>query len=165
MADDSLDLAALDDWIGDRLPGAGAGLTARRMGEQTGTANALYLLSRGKHQWVLRRPPAAKNHPSASDTKREWRILRALEGTGVPHPAPRLLCEDPGVTGSTFMIMDVVDGFTPGFELPRRSPPALGCAGAWPWPTWTDARPCPQWTGPAAAWRGWGSRRASSNGR
>jgi aminoglycoside phosphotransferase (APT) family kinase protein len=120
MADDSLDLdhTALDEWIGDRLPGAGAGLTARRMGTGTGTANALYLISRGKHQWVLRRPPAAKNHPSASDTRREWRILRALEGTGVPHPAPRLLCEDPGVLGATFMIMDVVDGFTPGFELP-----------------------------------------------
>lgn len=118
MPDDALDLAALDDWIGDRLPGAGARLRARRMGEQTGLANALYLLSRGAHQWVLRRPPAVKNDPSASDTKREWRILRALEGTGVPHPAPRLLCEDLGVLGSTFLIMDVVDGFTPGFELP-----------------------------------------------
>jgi aminoglycoside phosphotransferase (APT) family kinase protein len=120
VADDmpGLDLAALNDWIGDRLPGAGAGLTAHRIGQGTGTANALYLLSRGKRHWVLRRPPAARNHPSASDTKREWRILRALEGSGVPHPTPRLLCEDPAVTGSTFMIMDVVDGFTPGFELP-----------------------------------------------
>ena len=120
MADDSLalDAAALDDWIGDRLPGAGSRLTARRMGEKTGAANALYLLSRGPHRWVLRRPPAAKSHPSASDTTREWRILRALEGTEVPHPAPRLLCEDPAVTGSIFMIMDVVEGFTPGFELP-----------------------------------------------
>lgn len=120
MADDSLalDAAILDDWIGDRLPGAGSRLTVRRMGEQTGAANALYLLSRGPHRWVLRRPPAAKSHPSASDTKREWRILRALEGTEVPHPTPRLLCEDPGVIGSIFMIMDVVEGFTPGFELP-----------------------------------------------
>jgi aminoglycoside phosphotransferase (APT) family kinase protein len=118
VADDSLDLAALDDWIGDRLPGAGAPLAGRRMGEQTGTANALYLLSRGDCQWVLRRPPAVKNDPSASDTKREWRILCALEGTDVPHPVPRLLCDDLGVLGSTFLIMDVVDGFTPGFELP-----------------------------------------------
>jgi aminoglycoside phosphotransferase (APT) family kinase protein len=118
VGDDSLDLAALDDWIGDRLPGAGVGLTGHRMGEQTGTANALYLLSRGEHRWVLRRPPPVKNDPSASDTKREWRILCALEGTDVPHPAPRLLCEDPAVIGATFLIMDVVEGFTPGFELP-----------------------------------------------
>jgi aminoglycoside phosphotransferase (APT) family kinase protein len=120
VADDlpGLDLGALDDWIGDRLPGAGTRLTARRMGQGTGTANALYLLSRGRHAWVLRRPPAARNHPSASDTKREWRILRALDGTDVPHPAPLLLCEEHAVIGSPFLLMDVVDGFTPGFELP-----------------------------------------------
>lgn len=126
MPDDALDLAALDDWIGDRLPGAGARLRARRMGEETGLANALYLLRRGDHRWVLRRPPAVKNDPSASDTRREWRILCALEGTDVPHPAPRLFCEDPRVIGSTFMIMDLVDGFTPGFELP---PPFDGDPG------------------------------------
>jgi aminoglycoside phosphotransferase (APT) family kinase protein len=126
VPDDALDLTALDDWIGDRLPGAGARLRARRMGEETGLANALYLLSRGEHQWVLRRPPAVKNDPSASDTRREWRILRALEGTDVPHPAPRLFCEASEVIGSTFMIMDVVDGFTPGFELP---PPFDGDPG------------------------------------
>jgi aminoglycoside phosphotransferase (APT) family kinase protein len=118
MTDDPLDLAALDEWIGSKLPGAGAPLQGRRMGEQTGLANALYLLTRGDNRWVLRRPPAVKNDSSASDTRREWRILCALEGTDVPHPAPRLFCEDPQVIGATFMIMDVVDGFTPGFELP-----------------------------------------------
>ena len=113
-----IDVGALDQWIGDRLPGAGDPLTAQRMGEATGIANALFILERGAHRWVLRRPPAVKNDPSASDTVREWRILRALEGTDVPHPAPRLLCEDVSVLGAPFMIMDVVDGFTPGFDLP-----------------------------------------------
>ncbi len=118
MSDDDLDLIALDVWIADQLPGSPAPLEAGRMGEGTGIANALYLINRGADRWVLRRPPAIKNDPSASDTKREWRILCALEGTDVPHPAPRLFCEDPEVIGATFMIMDVVDGFTPGFELP-----------------------------------------------
>jgi len=113
-----LDVGALDAWIADRLPGAGQPLTARRMGEATGIANALFIVERGPHRWVLRRPPAVKNDPSASDTVREWRILTALEGTDVPHPTPRLLCEDVSVLGAPFMLMDVVDGFTPGFELP-----------------------------------------------
>jgi aminoglycoside phosphotransferase (APT) family kinase protein len=95
----------------------------------TGTANALFLLGRGGHRWVLRRPPAVRNDPSAADTKREWRILRALDGTDVPHPAARLLCEDPAVIGCTFMIMDVVDGFTPGHELPPRLVPEYGASG------------------------------------
>src|SRR5436190_10899849 len=113
-----LDVGALNEWIGDRLPEAGDPLVARRMGEATGIANALFILQRGRHRWVLRRPPAVKNDPSASDTVREWRILTALEGTAVPHPAPRLLCEDIGVLGAPFMIMDLVEGFTPGYELP-----------------------------------------------
>ncbi len=118
VPDDLIDLLALDAWIGDQLPGAGLALSATRLGAGTGIANALYILKRGELQWVLRRPPAVKNDPSASNTLREWRILQALEGTAVPHPTPRLMCEDLAVLGSTFMIMDVVDGFTPGFELP-----------------------------------------------
>jgi aminoglycoside phosphotransferase (APT) family kinase protein len=118
VPDELIDVPGLDAWIGDQLPGAGAPLTATRLGAGTGIANALYILTRGGHKWVLRRPPAVKNDPSASDTVREWRIRNALEGTPVPHPAPRLLCQDLSVLGSPFMIMDVIDGFTPGFELP-----------------------------------------------
>jgi aminoglycoside phosphotransferase (APT) family kinase protein len=113
-----LDTEVLNDWIGDRLPGGGQPLTAQRLGEGSGIANALFILRRGRHQWVLRRPPAIKNHPSAADTKREWRILTALEGSAVPHPTPLLFCEDPAVIGAQFMIMAVVEGFTPGGGLP-----------------------------------------------
>jgi aminoglycoside phosphotransferase (APT) family kinase protein len=116
--DEVLDVARLDEWIGDRLPGREP-LTAERLGEGTGIANALFLLRRGAHAWVLRRPPVVKNDPSASNTVREWRILTALEGTPVPHPTPRLLCEDEGVIGAPFLIMDLVEGFTPGFDLPE----------------------------------------------
>jgi aminoglycoside phosphotransferase (APT) family kinase protein len=114
-----LDTAALDAWIAEQLPGAGAPLSAERMGAATGIANALYLVRRGSHAWVLRRPPDVKNDPSASDTAREWRILTALEGTPVPHPRPLLSCDDATVIGAPFLVMEVVDGFTPGFELPE----------------------------------------------
>lgn len=113
-----LDVAALDAWIADRLPAAGEPLTASRMGEGTGIANALYLVRRDDHAWVLRSPPAVKNDPTASDTAREWRILNALEGTPVPHPRPLLYCDDAAVIGAPFLMMELVDGFTPGFELP-----------------------------------------------
>jgi aminoglycoside phosphotransferase (APT) family kinase protein len=116
-APDVLDTARLDGWIGDRLPGAGSPLTTKRIGTATGVANALHLLQRGEHRWVLRQPPAVKIHPSASDTLREWRILTALEGTAVPHPTPLLLCGDSDVVGTPFLLMGFVDGFTPGFEL------------------------------------------------
>jgi aminoglycoside phosphotransferase (APT) family kinase protein len=119
MQDDLVDVPRLEAWLGDRLPGSESPLDVTRLGASLGIANALYVLRRGDHRWVLRRPPAVKNDPSASDTVREWRILNALEGTPVPHPAPRLLCEAVEVLGAPFMIMDIVDGFTPGFELPQ----------------------------------------------
>jgi aminoglycoside phosphotransferase (APT) family kinase protein len=89
------------------------------MGIGTGIGNALFLLRRGEDRWVLRRPPAVKNHPSAADTSREWRILDALEGTEVPHPRPLLFCDDSTVLGAPFMVMTLVDGFTPGAEIPE----------------------------------------------
>ncbi|MGX7678415.1 phosphotransferase family protein [Jatrophihabitans sp. DSM 45814] len=114
---EDLDAVALDTWIADQLPAAGEPVSVERIGMGSGTANALYFLKRGEHQWVLRRPPTVKTHSTASDTLREWRILTALEGTDVPHPAPRVLCEDPSILGVTFMIMDKVVGFTPGAGL------------------------------------------------
>lgn len=117
--DTHLDVARLDDWIGGRLPGRGLPLQATRLGAAMGIANALFLLTRGDHRWVFRQPPPVKNDPSASDTVREWRILCALDGTDVPHPYPLLLCDDVSVLGRPFLIMSLVDGFTPGFELPE----------------------------------------------
>jgi aminoglycoside phosphotransferase (APT) family kinase protein len=118
-ADALLDLEAVATWLDGHLPGDGVPVSAERIGAGVGVANALYLMRRGDDSWVLRRPPAQKNDPSASDTAREWRILTALEGTAVPHPRPVLLCEDVAVIGVPFMLMSVVDGFTPGFELPE----------------------------------------------
>jgi aminoglycoside phosphotransferase (APT) family kinase protein len=117
--ENQLDVTTLDTWIGETLPGHGEPLHAERLGADMGIANALFVLRRGGHRWVFRQPPAIKNHPSASNTLREWRILSALEGTGVPHPAPLLYCDDVNVLGRPFLIMSLVDGFTPGYELPE----------------------------------------------
>jgi aminoglycoside phosphotransferase (APT) family kinase protein len=127
MADELIDVDRLTEWVGDQIPGAGEVFTAERMGQDRGMANALYFIRRAGQTWVLRRPPAVKNHPSASNTEREWRILQALEGTTVPHPTARLYCSDPDVIGAPFMVMDVVDGFTPGNDLPEpfKGSPAL----------------------------------------
>ncbi len=73
-----LDLGALDDWLGDRLPGRGEPVRAERIGATTGIANALFLVQRGGHRWVVRRPPAVKNDKSAGDTVRVG--VRVVEG-------------------------------------------------------------------------------------
>lgn len=114
-----LDATALDDWIGDRLPGFGEELSVERMAPGTGVANELFWLRRGTGVWVLRRPPAVTNTPGASDMTREWSILTALEGADVPHPTPLLFGDAEGSPMSVpFLIMGAVDGFTPVGTLP-----------------------------------------------
>jgi aminoglycoside phosphotransferase (APT) family kinase protein len=103
----------LAEWVGDQLPGAGMPFSAERIGTDVGIANVLFALRRGGKSFVLRRPPQVKNAPSASDIRREWRVLTALEGTPVPHPRALLYCEDPDVIGWPFLIMSFVEGFTP----------------------------------------------------
>jgi aminoglycoside phosphotransferase (APT) family kinase protein len=115
----AIDVRALDEWIGDRLPALGDELVLERMGQGAGVANVLYWLRRGAEVFVMRCPPPVVNTPGASDMDREWRILTALEGTDVPHPTPLILGSGTDTpTGSPFLIMSRVDGFTPIGILP-----------------------------------------------
>jgi aminoglycoside phosphotransferase (APT) family kinase protein len=115
----TLDVGALDAWVGDRLGDPAQPLAASPLGTALGMGNALFELRRGDQVFVLRRPPAVVNDKSASNMAREYRILTALDGTTVPHPTAHVLCEDPDVIGAPFLIMDKIDGFTPGFVLPE----------------------------------------------
>src|SRR4051794_11733551 len=123
----TVDVDVLAAWLGDRLGDPAQALTAEPLGADLGMGNALFELRRADEVWVLRRPPAVLNDKSASNMVREYRILQALDGSSVPHPVARVLGEDPGIIGAPFLIMDKVDGFTPGFVLPEpfASDPAL----------------------------------------
>ena len=115
----SIDLEALQDWLGDEMGDPSQPLSAKPLGADLGIGNVLFEVRRADVVWVLRRPPAVLNDKSASNMTREYRILRALDGSKVPHPVARGLCEDPAVLGAPFLVMDKVDGFTPGFILPE----------------------------------------------
>jgi aminoglycoside phosphotransferase (APT) family kinase protein len=86
----------------------------------------VFVLRRSGNELVLRRP--ALGSPAPPDTMaREFRMLRALDGTPVPHPVPVAFCDDVGVIGAPFYVMSRVDGFTPRIPLP---PPFDVDAGA-----------------------------------
>jgi aminoglycoside phosphotransferase (APT) family kinase protein len=72
-----------------------------------GHSNVTFELSTGV---VLRRPPRGPLPPSAHDVLREARLLRALEPTGVRAPRVLAVCDDPGVIGAPFYVMERVDG-------------------------------------------------------
>ncbi|WP_430331903.1 phosphotransferase family protein [Rhodococcus sp. ACT016] len=110
----------LAHWLADRLPGAGA-VTIAPLAQTAGRSHAVYLLTRGDLRWVLR---VAPNHREASvggafDLSREGRILDALTGTGVPHPAAVVVRDDSAPTRRDFLVSEFVDGITLDRSLPQ----------------------------------------------
>ena len=74
-----------------------------------GHSNVTYAVRRGTAELVIRRPPRGPLPPSAHDVLREAWVLRALEGSA---PVPRVLavCDDAGLIGSPFYVMERLHG-------------------------------------------------------
>ena len=75
-----------------------------------GQSNPTYLLDAGSGRYVLRRKPPGKLLKSAHAVDREFRVISALYATGYPVPRPLVLCEDDEVIGTTFFVMEFVEG-------------------------------------------------------
>lgn len=102
------DEAALARYLRDRLPGFDGPVEVRQF--QGGQSNPTFHLATPAGDYVLRKKPPGKLLPRAHAVEREYRILRALEGSEVPVPRARLLCEDAAVIGTAFFVMDHVPG-------------------------------------------------------
>ena len=75
-----------------------------------GQSNPTYLLQAGNSRYVLRRKPPGKLLKSAHAVDREFRVISALYGADFPVPRPYVLCEDEVVIGTSFYIMEFVEG-------------------------------------------------------
>jgi aminoglycoside phosphotransferase (APT) family kinase protein len=71
-----------------------------------GHSNLTYLLRFGAQEFVMRRPPFGPVPPRAHDMAREYRILEAVHPVYALAPRPFLLCEDVGLIGSVFYVME-----------------------------------------------------------
>jgi aminoglycoside phosphotransferase (APT) family kinase protein len=94
-----------------------------------GQSNLTFLVAADGRRMVLRRPPEGPLPPSAHDVLREHRVISALHGGPVPVPRPIAACDDPGVLGAPFYLMEAVDGDAIRFELPASlsgQEPAIG---------------------------------------
>ena len=100
--------------------GLGEGpLDAEPVGE--GHSNVTYLIRRGAHAWVLRRPPRPPLPPSAHDVLREARLLSAVQEADVRTPRVLAACADEDVIGAPFYVME----YLAGDVLTTEIPPAL----------------------------------------
>lgn len=113
---EKIDFDALAAWMDGQ--GLGSGAIADRTLLAGGSQNILIRFVRDGRAYVLRHPPLHPRPESNETMRREARVLRALAGSEVPHPALIADCPDEGVLGAAFYLMEPVAGFNPASGLP-----------------------------------------------
>jgi aminoglycoside phosphotransferase (APT) family kinase protein len=112
-----VDLTALQNWMDGEGLGSGELTNVTPIGG--GTQNIMIRFTRDGREYVLRRGPEHLRPVSNKVISREFQVLRALRGTGVPHADLIASCDDPSVLGeAVFYLMEPIDGFNAGLELP-----------------------------------------------
>jgi aminoglycoside phosphotransferase (APT) family kinase protein len=123
----AFDVAALERYLTGRLAGFSGPLQVEQF--KGGQSNPTYRLATPSRSYVMRSKPgpSARLLASAHAVEREFRVMSALHGTGVPVPEMLLLCEDESVIGRAFYLMQFVDGRVlwdqslPGFDPAGRT--------------------------------------------
>jgi aminoglycoside phosphotransferase (APT) family kinase protein len=113
---DVIDLRALEHWM-DGV-GLGAGAVEMVTTLTGGSQNILIRFTRGKRDFVLRRPPIHSGPAHDDSIRREAKVLFGLATTDVPHPQFIAACDDRAILGSAFFLMEPIEGFNAADGLP-----------------------------------------------
>lgn len=125
-----IDAAAVSRWMGEAIPGIELPLRFELIAG--GNSNLTYRVNDSAGtSYALRRPPLGHVLESAHDMGREYRVISAIGGTGVPVPTALALCTDREVNGADFYVMSFVEGLVPhdveaGALIPEAERPSLG---------------------------------------
>jgi aminoglycoside phosphotransferase (APT) family kinase protein len=126
-AEDALDVARLAPWLSERIDGLSGSPEIRQF--SGGASNLTYLLSYPDRDLVLRRPPPGTKAASAHDMRREAEIQRRLRPVFPYVPEVLAFCDDAGVLGSDFYVMERLHGVILRARGPQQidlSPAAAG---------------------------------------
>jgi aminoglycoside phosphotransferase (APT) family kinase protein len=117
---------ALAQWLDTHGPALGAGAVSLSP-LSGGTSGSVLLVQRGDGRAVLRTTAWPPRPDSVRALEREAQILRALDGSAVPHPGFLAFCADEGVLGAPFCLISFVDGWLGASSPPEpfASDPAL----------------------------------------
>src|SRR5262249_37220268 len=89
-----IDPERLARWMdAEKLPGEGTVPTLRHIAG--GASNEIFAVERGGERMALRRPPRVIPHGRNESMLREYRVLRALADSDVPHARALAVCQDP----------------------------------------------------------------------
>jgi aminoglycoside phosphotransferase (APT) family kinase protein len=115
--EDSFDVAAVDAWLRPHAPDLTGPPEVHQF--SGGASNLTYLLRYPERELILRRPPPGTKAASAHDMAREHRVQESLKPTFPYVPTMIALCQDHGVIGSDFYVMERVPGAILRKEIPR----------------------------------------------
>ena len=107
-AGQAFDVAALDAWLAGHVADYAGPLTVEQF--RGGQSNPTYKLLTPGRTYVMRRKPSGKLLPGAHAIEREYRVITALGKQGFPVAKSYGLCEDEGVIGTAFYVMEMVEG-------------------------------------------------------
>jgi len=100
--------ARLDTWMAEHVDGYSGALHVRQF--KGGQSNPTYWLADRDRQYALRKKPPGELLQSAHAVDREYRVMQALRDTDVPTARMYALCEDDSVIGTSFFVMEYVQG-------------------------------------------------------
>lgn len=103
-----IDSDRLGEWLEASVPGFREPMTIEKFA--FGQSNPTYRIDAASGPLVLRRKPFGDLLPSAHQVEREYALMAALNPRGYPVPRPVGLCEDTGVIGVGFFVMECVEG-------------------------------------------------------
>lgn len=102
------DEARLDSWMAENVEGYTGALQVLQF--KGGQSNPTFWLADRERQYALRKKPPGKLLQSAHMVDREYRVMHALRDTDVPTAKMYALCEDDSVIGTSFFVMEYVQG-------------------------------------------------------
>ena len=117
--EDRFDIGAVHTWLSHEIPGLNGLPTVSQF--RAGASNLTYLLKYSDRELVLRRPPIGNKAASAHDMKREVHIQSSLHPAYPFAPQVLALCEDLGVIGSEFYVMERINGTILRRDIPSNA--------------------------------------------
>jgi aminoglycoside phosphotransferase (APT) family kinase protein len=121
MSAQAIDEVALGGWLEAHVEGFAGPFSLTKF--SWGQSNPTYRIKAESGDYVLRRKPFGELLPSAHAVDREYRLIAGLHPLGFAVPRPYALCDDPGVIGAIFYVMELARGraYTNG-ALPEFEP-------------------------------------------
>jgi aminoglycoside phosphotransferase (APT) family kinase protein len=104
----ALNVEVVETYLARHLPGFTGPISYEKT--PIGQSNPTFILTTPSGDYVLRRKPPGELLKSAHAVDREYRVMTALQESGVPVPKTFHLCEDDSVIGAAFFVMERVVG-------------------------------------------------------